>query len=689
MKLGQFFVNHQAAWLKEPLTYELDREDSERAEPGALFDLPFGKVKTTGIFLGLLDHTDLEPDCLKKAQLRQDRLRIPQDLVLLAQWLCQTYDCSVGDALTCILTGPVLKDLKPKSAGTPRSRRLSTTVLPTSTKAPDLTAEQRAAVHSGLQQKRLGQAALLFGITGSGKTEIYLDWVERTLAVGQSAIVLVPEIALTAQAIERYQGRLGDTVAVLHSHLSDGERRQAWQRLLVGDCQVALGTRSAVFAPLANIGLVVLDEEHDTSYKQESSPRYHARAVAQQRLLLQRKLQQRADGDFLEAHSNAGRLLVVGSATPSLESLHNSRLYPSAFPQIVLCQRATGAKLPPVQLVDLRKHRLPRGFVISEPLLARLSEIAHHHHQAILLYNRRGYSHYLQCQDCGLSVQCKNCSVAMVYHRSQQKLRCHYCDAISPLLDLCPGCAGHQLVYQGSGTEKLEDELAERLPQLRVIRMDKDKTSTKESHQKILGAFGRREYDVLLGTQMVAKGLDFPNVTLVGVLQADSSLNIPDFRSSERTFQLLSQVAGRAGRAQHPGHVLIQTMNPQDTCLQAVVHHDYLGWAEQELQIRQEANYPPFCRLIRILVSSPQQEKAEKYADKLASLLAEQLPADTQLLGPAPCVVEKLKGMYRYHCILKTRQVKELIEHVRKRLAQLRKVADVRVAYDPDPQSLT
>lgn len=693
--LAQVLVNQKASWLKEPLTYLVSESMAPLLKMGCLLEVPFGKTKVWGVFLGFVESTNLLPEQLKYVvDIASPEISLPPELVELANWLSQHYDCSIQEALGCVLGGPVLRNLQPARrkplAGQQAELGYGLGESPYLKKA--LTAEQLAALTACWEAKERGHSILLHGVTGSGKTEVYLELVEKTLAQGQTAIVLVPEVALTSQAIQRYRGRLGSTVAILHSHLSDQQRRIEWLQLLQGSCRVALGTRSAVFAPLRNLGLIVIDEEHDTSYKQDGSPRYHARQVAQQRLILQDKHHPKP----------IPSLVVLGSATPSLETL-----YASGFEQknskaklhrVVMESRATGGLLPSVQFIDLKKEKLKRSHSISSPLLQRLSETREQGNQAVLLYNRRGFSHYLMCEECAESITCSNCSVSMVFHKAKNLLRCHHCDARQAPPEVCPSCQSFKLNYRGSGTERIEFELAERLPLLRVLRLDRDVTST-QSHAEILASFERGEADVLLGTQMVAKGLDFPKVTLVGVLNADGGLNIPDFRSSERTFQLLAQVAGRAGRGAMAGKVLIQALNLEHPCLESVKTHDFLGYARQELEMRQTALYPPFVRLVRLVISGKDLQKVEKLADKLGQIFRDDLKKlaragskDGQepiMIGPAPCPIEKLRGAYRYHCIFKARRVKELVEYIRNRLDKVNIPPDVRVIYDPDPQSLT
>ncbi|MBB6735898.1 primosomal protein N', partial [Cohnella zeiphila] len=438
---------------------------------------------------------------------------------------------------------------------------------------------------------------LLHGVTGSGKTELYLQAIQRCLSQGKEAIVLVPEIALTPQMVERFKSRFGERVAVLHSRLSNGERYDEWRKIREGRAQVAVGARSAIFAPFGRIGLIVIDEEHETSYKQEESPKYHARDVAAERGRLH------------------GAAVVLGSATPALETYaaametaagraDTAKTRPVYVP---LPQRVADRPLPGVEIVDMREElRLGNRAMFSRSLARALQERLERQEQAVLLLNRRGYSTFVMCRSCGYTAQCPHCDIALTYHRGSRNLRCHYCGYAEREPVECPSCGSAHIRFFGTGTQKVEEALAHSFPGIRVIRMDVDTTTEKGSHEKWLTQFRERRADVLLGTQMVAKGLDFPQVTLVGVLAADSALKLPDFRAPERTFQLLTQVAGRAGRHELPGEVIIQTYEPEHPSVALVRQHDYAGFAAQELRHRRTLGYPPYGRLIALTLSHEQ-----------------------------------------------------------------------------------
>ncbi|HET7427581.1 MAG TPA: primosomal protein N', partial [Gemmatimonadales bacterium] len=500
-----------------------------------------------------------------------------------------------------------------------------------------LTTDQLAAL-AAVQAIEPGEGAVLFGVTGSGKTLVYLEAVRRVLAEGRGAIVLVPEIGLTPQTVSRLRGAFGDQVAVLHSALSDGERADAWRMLRRGDRRVAVGARSAIFAPVRDLGMIVLDEEHEASYKNGETPRYHAREVAAVRARLE------------------GASLILGSATPSLDTMAqvNRRL------RLVRLPERIGARpLPPVELVDLRvapKVAGTGGIGWSEALDAAIVATLARKEQALLLLNRRGFAAFLQCPDCGEVWQCPRCSISLTVHSAPPGLRCHYCGHEEPLPFTCRACANPVQQMRGFGTQQLERLLAERYPEARLARMDLDTTSTKWSHQRILASVEAGEVDLLLGTQMIAKGLDFPNVTLVGVVDADTGLYVPDFRSAERTFQLLAQVAGRAGRGPKGGTVLVQTRHPGHHALVWAGRHDTEGFLREERALRDAPAYPPATSLVNLVVSGPTESavgrRAAELADWCASLIGKyELPVS--LLGPAPCPLARIKDRWRWHVLLK------------------------------------
>lgn len=511
---------------------------------------------------------------------------------------------------------------------------------PAEAEAPKtLLAEQAAAVRAITEPLRAGAAAsfLLHGVTGSGKTEVYLHVVREALAIGRGALVLVPEIALTPQLVARFRGRFGDAIAVLHSGLRDRERDLAWRALRSGRVRVAIGARSALFAPVPDLGVIVVDEEHDPSFKQEEGFRYHARDMA-----------------LLRAH-RAGAVCVLGSATPSLESYHRAERGHIAL--LELPRRATGVSLPPVELVDLRRHGLgPSGHpLVSGPLFRALERCIERKEQAILFLNRRGYAPSLRCISCGELAECPSCSVPLTHHLRAGVLRCHYCDFTTRDVSRCRACGSGPLEPLGLGTERLEEHLASALAPARVARLDRD-TATPATVDRVLEKLRAGEVDVLVGTQMVTKGHDIPSVTLVGVILADQSLAFPDFRASERTFQLLAQVAGRSGRGAAEGHVVVQTFQPEHHAVRSAAAHDFRSFFERELGERRELGYAPFGHLVAFRASAVAEREAARALESLAAL-ARRHPAvrdgRVRLLGPAPAPIERVRNRYRYRLMLR------------------------------------
>ena len=548
------------------------------------------------------------------------------------------------------------------------ARGLAAIVEETVARDPFLTRERRApeSHRPTIPQQRAiarlasappGHVALLHGVTGSGKTLVYLELLRRVvLDEGKSAIVLVPEIALTPQTVDRFRAVFGDQIAVLHSALSDGERYDAWLALRRGEKRIAVGARSAVFAPVRDLGAIVVDEEHESSYKQGEAPRYHAREVA-----------------IVRAREE-GAVVVLGSATPSLESWTNARS--GKYELLTLPERAGDARLPAVSVVDLRAERPKRppseapdadaafAAAVSPPLADALRTRLARGEQSILLLNRRGYAAFVQCNTCGDVAVCPNCSISLTYHRTPERLVCHYCQHAEALRTACPRCGGARLRQRGLGTQQVERMLTERLPSARIARMDVDTTSGKWAHTEILDRVGRGEVDILLGTQMIAKGLDFPNVTLVGVIDADVGINLPDFRASERCFQLLSQVAGRAGRGPKGGEVLIQTRAPAHHAVRCAVTHDYHAFVEEELKGRVRPPYPPTVRLANVVVSGVEEEATARLATRVAGwlhrLTTRAEVRGVTVIGPAPCPVERMKQRWRWHVLIKAERASEL-----------------------------
>ena len=511
---------------------------------------------------------------------------------------------------------------------------------------------------------------LLQGITGSGKTEVYLQIIQGALDMGKTAIVLVPEISLTPQMTERFIARFGEQVAILHSGLSNGEKYDEWRKVERGDAQVVVGARSAIFAPLKDLGVIIIDEEHEASYKQDSNPRYHARDVA-----------------ILRAQYNRAAL-VLGSATPSLES--RARAGKGVYQHLRLTKRANPlASVPEVQLIDFRDYiGQNETSNFTPPLIEAIQDRLAKKEQVVLMLNRRGYSSFVMCRECGTVDTCPNCDISLTLHMDTKTMNCHYCGFSKEIPHVCPNCQSRSIRYYGTGTQKAYDELTELFPEARILRMDVDTTRKKGSHQTLLDQFGKGEADILLGTQMIAKGLDFPNVTLVGVLNADTALNLPDFRSSERTFQLLTQVAGRAGRAEKAGQVLIQSYNPNHYAIRFAKDQDYEGFYAYEMGIRRQLGYPPYYFTIGITLSHKKEEGVLKRAYQVMEILRSGLSDASIILGPTPKPIARTHNLYHYQILIKYRLEDELASTLNQVLAltQERENSELRLSIDHEPQ---
>lgn len=495
---------------------------------------------------------------------------------------------------------------------------------------------------------------VLHGVTGSGKTEVYLAALEKTFALKQTAIVLVPEISLTPQTVQRFRSRFGDTVAVLHSRMAQGERYDVWEQIRADRYRIVIGPRSAILAPIQNLGLIIVDEEHDGSYKQmDPAPRYHARDVAVMRARMRRAV------------------CILGSATPSLESLANvaqGKYTLLTMPDRVPTQGRSAAALPSIKIIDLCEERYKNNLhgALSMPLIQAIGSRLERKEQVILLQNRRGFAPIFECQNCGFVPRCIACSVSMTYHQVKQQLKCHYCGFVRSPPASCPNCGAAAFAPLGSGTQRVFQDLSELFKGARILRMDRDSTQAKNAHHEILNAFADYQADILIGTQMVAKGLDFGRVTLVGVINCDVGLRLPDFRSEERTFQLLMQVAGRAGRADLPGAVLLQTRRPKHPVFSSLMKHDFNGYAQQLMKEREALGYPPFGRIMGVQVRGAPKRNVERLAEKWRKLLLEQLPSTVSVLGPEQPYIERVEHQYRYFLMIKApKSYRTLHEDVR------------------------
>jgi primosomal protein N' (replication factor Y) len=725
--------------VDEAFVYEVPYPLRERIGLGKRVVAPFGRgdERLTGYCVRLLDRAERRRIKKLYSIIDDDSLLTPA-MLDLARWIAEYYCCAFGQALDAVLpasvkagagsrevemiaiasagrealTNPklhpkqrrVLELLADSPAPTPaielarlagcttapirtlqRRKLVETTratVLPADIDAGppeagarfELNADQRAVFHRiAARIAATGfHAMLLFGVTGSGKTEVYLEAIEQVVAAGRQAIVLVPEISLTPQTIRRFRSRF-PRVAVLHSHLADVERHAQWRRIASGEAQVVVGARSAIFAPTRQLGLIVIDEEHEGTFKQDTTPRYHARDVAWRRAELE------------------GVPLLLGSATPSLESWHRTQT--GRCELLELPERVLNRPLPEVRLIDLRHETLARGRrgALSHPLDHAMRRALEAGGQVILLLNRRGFSTHIQCFKCGNVEKCRRCDISLVHHRDRNVAICHFCDLEVPPPEQCSKCGEATMNFHGLGTERLEQEVRAKFTGYACQRMDTDSMRGRGSHERVLSAFRRGEMKILLGTQMIAKGLDFPGVTLVGVVNADTALNIPDFRASERTFQLVAQVAGRTGRGELPGRVLVQTFAPGHPAIQAATRHDFVAFAASELPHRREHGYPPYAHLARVIVRSTREPAAKSYSEALANRLNAIVaggPTGLRVLGPAPAPVTRVKNFFRYHFQLQGPEEIALAQFLRPTIAAAPPPRHVEIAVDVDPLAM-
>ncbi|HQD18077.1 MAG TPA: primosomal protein N' [Bacillota bacterium] len=742
-RYAEVIVDVSARRVDKPFHYYVDEEIDQRVCLGSRVLVPFGRRQVEGYVVGFVDEPDVD-EVKPILDVVDPEPVFTEEQLQLAEWMSEHYLCLRVDALQCILPAGAKRkgsvsiakkqivelvdktacqenDLTPKQRAvvavlsaqpdvqlTPRElmeqASVSSSVIQTLVKkgilrkkkvevrrtpsdrvtqsAPvepvELTDEQAsavAAIEEYLDSDSKSRSVLLHGVTGSGKTEVYIRAAAAALDRGKQVIVLVPEIALTSQIVERFGARFGDDVAVFHSGLSLGERFDEWRRIGSGEASIVIGARSAVFAPLSRLGLIIIDEEHEPSYKQDDAPRYHAREVAEKRAEL------------------TGAVLVLGSATPSLETYYRSEQ--GLVERHELPVRVCGHEMPTVHIVDMREEQAKGNRTIfSDTLRAAMARHLEHGGQIILFLNRRGHSTFVLCRECGYAMRCRHCDVALTYHSSYGVLRCHYCDFKARPPDICPKCKGRQIGYFGIGTERVVSEIAKDFPGTEVVRLDVDTARRKDAHRNILERFRQGEARILVGTQMVAKGLDYPNVSLVGVVSADTSLNIPDFRSAERTFQLILQVAGRAGRSPRGGEVVVQTYCPDHYSIVAAAAGDYQTFYRQELEIRRETGYPPFSRVISLLFQSVSERTVMRSADRVCALLRDRLSrsrSEVQVLGPSPAPLVKVKDQYRWYVWLKGTDMSDamqLLNNVILHVVPRLKKVGVTVTITVDPMSM-
>ncbi len=638
-------------------TYTLPPELAGRVARGARVVVPFGPRRVTGYVMGERAGAPRGVKLKAVSALVDEKPLLGESLLELAAWMSETYVHTMGEVLKAMLPAGVKG--KGRIAESPHGD------FPLDLESPELEPDQKEAFDrvTGAMREEGASIFLLQGVTGSGKTEVYLRCIEESLAMGGSALVLIPEIALIPQTTARFKRRFGDEVAVIHSRLTGAQRSTIWTRAAAGELRVVIGPRSAVFVPLRDLGIIVIDEEQDDSFKQEDKPHYNAVAVARRRI------------------EGRGGVLLLGSATPSLETYRSAR--DGRVGHLKLRSRPGGGRMPRVEVVDMRK----RDGLISDELLGALEGVRAKGEQAIVLINRRGHANYVQCRACGWIARCSNCSISLTFHSRKNELLCHYCGFKADPPERCPSCGEYRMLHRGIGTQRVEMELLNLLPGLRVVRMDLDTTSGKSGHLKILEQFSRGERDVLLGTQMVAKGHHYPNVTLVGVLSADGGLNFPDFRAAERTFRLLSQAAGRTGRGTRGGRVIVQTFAPDHFLYEHLIDHDYEGFAERELELRRELDYPPFGELALFTVGAPSEEAARAAGERIAAALESVGSAQgISVLGPTEALVKRLKRSYRFQVLVKGelpgRLRRNLVDAAGKALEDLKRI-DLRWDFDP------
>lgn len=675
-KYARVLVDIPARVLDRPFTYAVPEELQGTLVRGCIVEVPFNNKVCTGVVIEVFAELSEEEKKLELRCIRQVAEAEPfwgEELMKLVGIIRSLCAGTWYESFQTVVPGPVLRSIKSmfsKKRVLPRKRKQAAEISEYP-KIP-LTRAQEEAVRAVCDSAEDGKPVLLYGVTGSGKTEVYLQALERIIGQGREGIVLVPELSLTPQAIERYSGRLGGRVGVLHSALSVPDRRSYWWAMRKKELQVAVGTRSAIFAPFENLGLICVDEEHESSYKQENQPRYHARQVA-----------------FIRAKEHKAAL-VLGSATPSLESFYLASK--GVYRLVELPQRPGGRALPPVRLVDMRRSA-NAGKLISKELAEAIRLRLEQGQQTVLLLNRRGFAGFVQCPDCGYVPSCPNCSISLTWHKSMGKYLCHYCDYQAPSERFCPRCRSINFSYSAPGTERLAAELKQLFPKAGIARMDRDTTGRINAHASILKDFSEGKAQILLGTKMVAKGLDYPNVTLVGILRADHELNQPDFRAGERAFQLLAQASGRAGRGSFGGEVIIQAVDIENPILQAVAGHDYRAMYDLELEVRRGLRYPPFCRLVRLVVSGKEENLVIGYARHGVRYLKENLK-HCEIIGPAPCPITRIKELYRWHILIKNNSLLNTVEVCSHLVDGMNIKTDkashaIRFILDPEPQSLS
>lgn len=651
--------------IEGPFDYIIPDQFKEDAAPGKRVWVSFGPRRLIGVIIATTDTTTL-----KKVKPISDLIDaepiLSKEMLQLTKKVSERYLCSWGEAINAAVPSSLKQG---RTSVKPRDEDDYSAILPTEDLEPTL--QQKAAlkdINISINNTD-NDVFLLHGITGSGKTEVYLQAIGNALKYGKGCIVLVPEISLTPQAVERFKSRFKDEVALFHSRLTPGQKYREWKKLKDGICHIVVGARSAIFSPIQNLGLIIVDEEHDSSYKQQDVPRYNAVDVA-----------------IMRARLNSA-VVVLGGATPSLDSYFKASR--KEYKLIELTERIEKRPLPKVKILDMRQELIERKrkrIIFSRSLREHIEKALGNKEQVMLFLNRRGFSTYANCKKCGYVERCKKCNVALNYHSDRKIFLCHYCNYQKEHISICPSCKGAYLDYFGFGTQRVESELHRYFPMVSVSRMDTDSTRKRESHKKILDAFASGKTQILVGTQMIAKGHDFPMVTLVGVVSADTALNLPDYRAAERTFQVLTQVAGRAGRGLFPGEVIIQTYVPGHYTIQSAINHDYKDFYKQEIVLRKELFLPPFSNMIYLSLRSYKEERAKEAAQLLAKyLLNKRLPGLIQQDGPCQAVVYRLRRQYRWNIILRVKNLEEFNPRLKAALKEFRKLSGVILTVDVDP----
>ncbi|RKZ08563.1 primosomal protein N' [bacterium] len=641
-------------------TYNVPPRHRGDVAVGCRVVVPFGRRRMTGYVVALRDDSPEGVELKDLSAVIDNPPLITGNLISVAESMSRYYIHTLGEVLRAVLPASV----KGLARGRKRQKALE---FPDEARYPELTEDQAVALRQIVRplSESKHAAFLLHGVTGSGKTEVYLRSIEEALRLGKGAIVLIPEIALIPQATSRFKQRFGSSVEVYHSRLTGAEKHGIWQRALNGETKVVIGARSAVFVPVLNLGIIVVDEEQDDSFKQQEKPHYNAVTVARMR-----------------ARQENG-VLVLGSATPSLESFKESR--EGGMVSLKLSTRPSGMTMPEVVVVDMRG----RDGIFSDELLEELESVVARREKALILMNRRGHANFVQCKDCGWIDYCPRCSISLTFHSREHRLVCHYCGYEERLPDICPKCGSYKLQHRGFGTERLEMELVNLLPEARVARMDMDTTRGKEGHEKVLEEFVSGRKDILLGTQMVAKGHHYPDITLIGIISADYGLHFPDFRAAERTFRLCYQAAGRTGRGKRGGKVIVQTFAPDHHMFRYLREHDYDGFAVEELASRVDLRYPPYGDLMLITVSSVSEARAAEACEAVYDALGAAGFGEADLLGPAPALLKRIKGRYRMQILIKgaldQEKKRRIVELSREALANFKRVE---MQWDVDPINL-